>query len=455
VKLVRQYRWAGDNGYLVNGHPPRASALADGLVAAFTRPAELEFMRRGAARIAARCRCRATSTGLTRSLRTPPERMRILLVGDYPQDPRLGSTKVLVKLQEEFRALGHACDLLLADGLGRRPANARIRQALGPVLALSAIRRMFRERGPYDVVDIASAEGLWVGVLRRLGWFRGTVVIARSNGLEQLNYQRMLEDHDAGLLRKPWTRRWYYPAVRLTQVAAAARVADRLILLNDRDLAFALDRRWKPSSRIDVVPHGVSGSFLAGAPTSNQMRGKGLLFCGTWVTMKGVTDLVAAFERLVAAGTTVNLTVLGGGVPRVLIESAFTPAARQYLSVVDRADEQEVMAAYRSHDVLAFPSTYEGFGMVLLEAMTQRLPVVATPAGCATRLVVHEETGLVVPPRNPEALAAALTRMLRNPGLRARLADAAFARVRDMSWTKTAKATLVVYEEALRTARAA
>ena len=49
--------------------------------------------------------------------------MRILLVGDYPNDPRLGSTKVFVKLQEEFRALGHTCDMLLADELGARPRN--------------------------------------------------------------------------------------------------------------------------------------------------------------------------------------------------------------------------------------------------------------------------------------------------------------------------------------------
>jgi glycosyltransferase involved in cell wall biosynthesis len=379
--------------------------------------------------------------------------MRILLVGDYPPDPRLGSTKVLVKLQEEFRALGHACDLLLADGLGTRPANAQARQALGPVIALSAIRRMFREHGRYDVVDVASAEGLWVGALHRLGFFRGTAVIARSNGLEQLDYQRMIEDHEEGLLRKPWTRRLYYPAVRLAQVAAAARAADRLILLNDRDLAFALDRRWKPRSRIDLVPHGVSASFLAAAPPADRSRGGGILFCGSWGAMKGVAALVSAFEGMIAAGTAVNLTVLGGGVPRDLIESAFAPAARRHISVVDRVQENEVMAAYRSHDVLAWPSTYEGFGMVLLEAMSQRLPVVATPVGCATRLVSHEETGLVVPRRNPEALGAALTRMVHDPALRARLADAAFVRVRDMSWTKTAKMTLAVYDEALRTVR--
>jgi glycosyltransferase involved in cell wall biosynthesis len=81
--------------------------------------------------------------------------------------------------------------------------------------------------------------------------------------------------------------------------------------------------------------------------------------------------------------------------------------------------------------------------------MSQRLPVVATPVGCATMLVRDGETGLTVPPRNPDALAAALDRTLADPALRAGLAERAFQRVREMSWTRTARETLTVYERAL------
>src|SRR5580693_3770363 len=91
---------------------------------------------------------------------SPPDRaesfVRILLVGDYPPDPRLGSAKVPIKLQEEFRALGHTCDLLLSDGLGDAPRNPYLRQAFGPVAAWLAVRRMVKTHGPYDVVDVTS-----------------------------------------------------------------------------------------------------------------------------------------------------------------------------------------------------------------------------------------------------------------------------------------------------------
>jgi glycosyltransferase involved in cell wall biosynthesis len=374
--------------------------------------------------------------------------VRILLVGDYPPDPRLGSTKVLIKLQEEFRALGHVCDLLLSDGLEHAPHNPYFRQAFGPVAAWLAVRRMFKTQGRYDVVDVASAEGLWIASLGRSA-LGGAVVISRSNGLEHLNYRRMLDDAAAGLTSKPWTRRLFYPAVRLTQVAGAARAADRLLLLNDGDRAFALERGWKSEAEIDVVPHGVSGRFLADAPPGREERGRGILFCGSWTAMKGVAYLADAFSRLVDSGRVTNLTILGGAVPEDEIRSAFAPEARRFLTTLDRAPEDEVMAAYRVHDVFAFPSTYEGFGMVVVEAMSQRLPVVATPVGCAGSLIIPECTGLLVPPRNPAALAAALERMLTDANLRARCSAAAFDRVRRMTWTSTAEHTLDVYMRAI------
>jgi MMP alpha-(1->4)-mannosyltransferase len=373
--------------------------------------------------------------------------MRILLVGDYPNDPRLGSTKVFVKLQEEFRALGHTCDMLLADDLGLRPRNRFARWLVEPIAAFAAVRRVVRRSGPYDIVDVASAEGLWLAVLRRAR-LNGTPIIARSNGLEHLNYQRMLDDDAAGLRRKPLTRRWWYPAVRLSQVALAARLADRLIVLNELDREFAVSRHWQPSTAIDLVGHGVSTRFLADAPKADHPRGRGILFCGTWDHMKGIHYLSAAFSRLVLEGRTSNLTILGGGVPEASIRAGFSSEAQRYLTVVGRVSEAEVIAAYREHDVLAFPSSYEGFGMVLLEAMTQRLPVVSTPVGCARALVKHERTGLVVQCRDADALASALGRMLDDRPLRTSLAERAFDEVRDMTWTRSAIATLAVYGRA-------
>jgi glycosyltransferase involved in cell wall biosynthesis len=373
--------------------------------------------------------------------------LRVLLVADYDDDPRLGSAKVVHKLRDELREAGHYCDALFAGDIGQSPSGRQVRQLLAPALAARAIERA-RARTPFDVIDAASAEGLWVGVRKRLRSSQGTALVCRSNGLEQLNYRRMIEDSDAGLLRKPWTRRIWYPASRLTQVAAAARVADRLLVLNDADRQFAITQRWQPADRIDVVPHGVSERFLGHQPSAGT-RGAGVLFCGTWDDVKGTPYLVAAFNRLAAEGRPVALTILGPGIPGRDVLGAFSEAARPHVKVIGRVPEERVVEEYRRHDALVFPSTYEGFGLVALEAMSQGLPVIATPVGCIPRLLQDGETGILVPRRDSDALADAVARIMASPSERARIGSAAAAAVSEMSWRRTAERTVDVYRRAL------
>jgi glycosyltransferase involved in cell wall biosynthesis len=74
--------------------------------------------------------------------------------------------------------------------------------------------------------------------------------------------------------------------------------------------------------------------------------------------------------------------------------------------------------------------------------------VIATPVGCATTLVRDDETGVRVPPRDPEAVASAAVRLLRDPALRRRLGASGRRAVATMSWRSTAMQTLDVYERA-------
>jgi glycosyltransferase involved in cell wall biosynthesis len=374
--------------------------------------------------------------------------LSILLVGDYPEDPRLGSSKVSYKLREQFEALGHTCDIIWSAEIGPRPASRQIRQLVSPWMAGRAIvRRMGRQR--YDVVDAASAEGLFLGVVGLIPNRDRPALVCRSHGLEQLNYARMLDDHLAGIRPKSWIRRLWYPASRLSQVAAAARLADALVLLNEGDRAFALERGWQPGDRVHVVPHGISARFLAAAPPAAAPRGAGLLFCGTWDYMKGITYLCAAIDRLHATGTKVRLTVLGPGVPAETVLSGFDAAVRPFVTVIERVPEERVMEEYRRHDALLWTSTYEGFGLVLIEAMSQGLPPITTPSGCAVSVVRDQESGLMVPYRDVDALVSAVTRLLTDGDLRRRLGEGAPAAVAGMTWRATAERTLDVYRSAM------
>lgn len=371
----------------------------------------------------------------------------VLLVGDYPGDPTLGSAKVFYKLREQLVALGHRCDVVFHDEIGG-PAGRQARQLVSPWSAGRAIARRL-ERGAFDVVDAASAEGLWFGIRRRTGSYPKTVYICRSNGLEHRNYQRMLDDARAGLTAKPWTRRIWYPLSRLSQVAAAARLADAVIVLNDKDRAYVLEHGWQRADRVSIVPHGVSERFLRWDPGDVEGRGGGLLFCASWDHTKGIHYLVEAIETLHADGQRHPLTVLGPGVPEETVLRAFGERVRPFVTVIPRASEDAVIAAYRRHDVLLWTSTFEGFGLVLLEAMSQRLPVVSTPVGYAPSLVKDGETGVVVPPRDAAAIASAVRELMDDPARRVRMGAAARAAVEGLTWERTARLTIDVYRRAL------
>ena len=380
--------------------------------------------------------------------------LSILIAGDYPDDPRLGSSKVAHKLREEFTALGHRCDVMWSADIGVRPAGRQIRQLVSPWMAGRAI--VGREgRTKYDVLDVASAEGLFIGLFDLIPDRSRAAYICRSHGLEHLNYARMLGDHDAGLRAKAWPRRVWYPASRLSQVAAAARLADAMLVVNDLDRQYAIDHGWQPPDRVGVVPHGISAGFIADAPSADATRGAGVLFCGSWDYVKGAPYLCDAMRRLHSGGRRVPLTVLGPGMPRESVLPAFDPSVRDFVTVIDRAPEERVMAEYRRHDVLAFPSTYEGFGLVVIEAMSQRLPVVATPVGCAASLVRDGETGYRVPPRDGEALASAIARVLDEPERARSVASRARDAVSGLTWRATAERTLGLYRSTLADVRAA
>jgi len=178
-------------------------------------------------------------------------------------------------------------------------------------------------------------------------------------------------------------------------------------------------------------------------------RGAGALFCASWNHMKGITYLVDAFTRLFDSGRAVPLSVLGAGVPAREILAAFPERVRPSVTVIDRVDEERVISEYRRHDLLVFPSTYEGFGLVLLEAMSQALPVVTTPVGCAPELVRDGDSGVVVPIRDGEALARAVRRLMDSPAERTRIGANGAAAVSSMSWRRTAERTIEVYQKAL------
>src|SRR5207253_8510070 len=156
---------------------------------------------------------------------------------------------------------------------------------------------------------------------------------------------------------------------------------------------------------------------------------------------KGVDVAIRALRDVPGA----HLVVLGEGPQRAELEQL---AREVDVPVYLPGRVPDVTAWLRRADVLVHPVRWEGFGLALLEAMLASLPVVATRVSSIPEIVVDGETGVLVPPDDPAALASALNRVLADPsdyGERGR------ARARaEFSVARMTQRTLAVYETALR-----
>jgi glycosyltransferase involved in cell wall biosynthesis len=120
---------------------------------------------------------------------------------------------------------------------------------------------------------------------------------------------------------------------------------------------------------------------------------------------------------------------------------------------VANVDEPELVHLYSQSELAVVPSLYEGFSLPAVEAMACGVPVVATTAGALPEVLGRDgEAGFLVPPGDPQALAAAIERALDDEPLRRRLGRCGRERVaRCFSWDRAAAATAEIYRQALET----
>jgi glycosyltransferase involved in cell wall biosynthesis len=221
---------------------------------------------------------------------------------------------------------------------------------------------------------------------------------------------------------------------------ATARLCARILAVSE-DTRRAFQRQGFPPRLMETVHNGVDTEALEAAPPPGIRReldipadAVALCHIGRVSPVKGQRELLEALARLTPRRPEVRVVLVGedveaGGAYRAELERL---AASLGLGEIVRfaGFRPEAAAALKEMDVLVLPSWIEGLPLVVLEAMAQAKPVVATAVGGTPEAVIDGETGLLVPPRDRVALMEALERVLDDDPLRRRLGEAGQARCR-------------------------
>jgi glycosyltransferase involved in cell wall biosynthesis len=238
----------------------------------------------------------------------------------------------------------------------------------------------------------------------------------------------------------------------------SARGLDRIVAISDAVASYLREEAALPEEKVVRIYYGIDPSPYqpdilppSRRPEGDPLKRPTIGVVARLAPQKGHRVLFDALPAVRAAVPDVHVRLVGHEELSTTSELMAYALQKGIASFVDfegfRADIPRVMADL---DVFVLPSLWEGFGLVLLEAMAAGRPVVASAVGPIPEIVVDGLTGLLVPPGDPSALAEAITRLLRDPDLAAAYGRAGRARVeRELRVDTMVARTEALYEELL------
>jgi len=234
---------------------------------------------------------------------------------------------------------------------------------------------------------------------------------------------------------------------------------DAMIAVSESVRRHVADNIGVDEQRIDVIPNGVDASAFTGVDRSDARRALlldatrpvvGLI--GRITEQKGQEDFVEA-ALAIAVDRPEPLFVMVGFAEDAELQQRL----RQKIAVFGLSDRirflgnrDDMASVYAALDLVVAPSRWEGFGMMLIEAMAAGRPIVATRVGAIPEIVRDGRTGVLVEPRDAQALARAITGMLDDPQRRIAMGEAGQLESIRYGWSNATAQTAAVYERALQ-----
>jgi len=208
--------------------------------------------------------------------------------------------------------------------------------------------------------------------------------------------------------------------------------------------------------KIHVIYLGASFSRVASADNGKVVRSKYSLPKHFILTVlshyphKNLETLIQAFLQIQNRWKELHLVIggTGTGENRILRKKSISKLQNKYIHVLPYVSEDDLASIYQLADVFVFPSAYEGFGLPVLEAMSQNTPVISSNAFSLKEVV--GKGGILVDPYDKEGYVLGITELLTNKNMRAKYIKAGLEQVNKFSWDKcsyhTLKLVRTVYE---------
>ena len=256
------------------------------------------------------------------------------------------------------------------------------------------------------------------------------------------------------LLVAPWAKLLHIPIIAHVhnihdRAVGLRHLPTRILAVSHAD-SRTIAAAGVPRDRIRIVLNGLIGSHrLPATPAPVQLHHPAITTVAGMMHRKGIAELMTAFETVLGRVPEAHLYLVGEGPERLLFEAqaAASPAAAHIHFEGMQADPRPYMLA---SEVFVLASRRESFGLALIEARQAGCAIVASDVDGIPELLGHGDLGLLVPPQDPSALAAAIVKLLIDETLRDSLKQRARENLEPFTTTRMAAEVFAVYNEVAR-----
>jgi len=298
---------------------------------------------------------------------------------------------------------------------------------LGNSISPSFLLKIYKIQPDFDIIHAHSHLFFTTNVCAVLRRLKSTPLIITNHGL-------------ISQTAPMWIQRLFIPTVAKWTYKSADKIICYTIHEKDELVKLGID-----PEKIAVIHNGINTDIFV--PKYNRVRANKILWIGRYIPGKGVQYLIDAFAIIVQSHPDAHLFMIGDG-PQMEEMQQKIQDLRLSMHITQKTfiPNEDLPALYQSSDVFVLPSLSEGVPRTILESMACGIPVVCTDLPQLVDLV--DGAGLLVPTRDPEAIASAILKIIKNPDYAAKLGKTGTERiVKYYSWNDTVKKTLSLYEE--------
>jgi len=261
---------------------------------------------------------------------------------------------------------------------------------------------LYRKRKDYDIIHCHIVQGFHTVVAVFFKYLFKKKVIVKMSSSGETSDLKLLKEVKLGKLFLRWIRN-----------------VDIIISVCEKASLEILNNGFSKDSLVEI-PNGVDINRFSKSSLQNKRGIRNITYIGRLDSYKGIEYLFNGFKDLLSEVDNVRLTIIGNGPDETILKNMAKDLAIQD-SVTFKGRQEDIVSELYNTDIFVLPSLSEGMSNVILEAMACGLPVVATSAGGNSDLIRDRCNGIVIPPRDPIRLSAALLELLEDGELAQRL----------------------------------